>query len=93
MALLHFIRNDTYFLFNEHLYKFQFFELNNRTFKCNGIKILLHFSICKKLFKMKQTTLVDLYYGNINPNEISFVRGSQLGKCNDKSKYTCFLKK
>ena len=25
---------------------------------------------------MKQTTLEDLYYGNINPNEISFVRGS-----------------
>ena len=22
---------------------------------------------------MKQTTLEDLYYGNINPNEISFV--------------------
>ncbi len=25
---------------------------------------------------MKQTTLEDLYYGNINPCEISFVRGS-----------------
>ncbi len=24
---------------------------------------------------MKQTTLEDLYYGNINPNEISFVKG------------------
>ena len=24
---------------------------------------------------MKQTTLEDLYYGNINPCEISFVRG------------------
>ena len=30
---------------------------------------------------MKQTTLEDLYYGNINPNEISFVRGSEYGKC------------
>lgn len=29
---------------------------------------------------MKQTTLEDLYYGNINPNEISFVRGSEYGK-------------
>ena len=27
MALLQFIRNDTYFFFNEHLYKFQFVEL------------------------------------------------------------------
>ncbi len=33
---------------------------------------------------MKQTTLEDLYYGNINPNEISFVRGSENGKCFDK---------
>ncbi len=30
---------------------------------------------------MNQTTLEDLYYGNINPNEISFVRGSEYGKC------------
>ncbi len=30
---------------------------------------------------MKQTTLEDLYYGNINPNETSFVRGSEYGKC------------
>ena len=30
---------------------------------------------------MKQTTLEDLYYGNINPNEISFVRGSEYDKC------------
>ncbi len=30
---------------------------------------------------MKQITLEDLYYGNINPNEISFVRGSEYGKC------------
>ncbi len=29
---------------------------------------------------MKQTTLEDLYYGNINPNEISFVRGYEYGK-------------
>ncbi len=33
---------------------------------------------------MKQTTLEDLYYGNINLNEISFVRGSEYGKCFDK---------
>ena len=33
---------------------------------------------------MKQTTLEDLYYGNINPNETSFVRGSEYGKCFDK---------
>ena len=33
---------------------------------------------------MKQTTLEDLYYGNINPNEISFVRGYEYGKCFDK---------
>ncbi len=33
---------------------------------------------------MKQTTLEDLFYGNINPNEISFVRGSEYGKCFDK---------
>lgn len=33
---------------------------------------------------MKHTTLEDLYYGNINPNEISFVRGSEYGKCFDK---------
>ena len=30
---------------------------------------------------MKQTILEDLYYGNINPNELSFVRGSEYGKC------------
>ena len=30
---------------------------------------------------MKQTTLEDLYYGNINPDELSFVRGSEYGKC------------
>ena len=29
---------------------------------------------------MKQTTLEDLFYGNINPNETSFVRGSEYGK-------------
>ena len=34
---------------------------------------------------MKQTTLEDLYYGNINPNEMSFVRGSEHGKCFDKA--------
>ena len=33
---------------------------------------------------MKQTTLEDLYYGNINPNEISFVWGSECGKRFDK---------
>ena len=33
---------------------------------------------------MKQSTLEDLYYGNINPNEISFVRGSEYGKRFDK---------
>ena len=33
---------------------------------------------------MKQTTLEDLYYGNINPNEINFVRGSKYGKSFDK---------
>ena len=33
---------------------------------------------------MKQTTLEDLYYGNINPNETSFVSGSEYGKCFDK---------
>ena len=33
---------------------------------------------------MNQTTLEDLYYGNINPNEISFVRGSEYGNCFDK---------
>ena len=33
---------------------------------------------------MKQTTLEDLYYGNINPNEISFVRGSEYDKCFEK---------
>ncbi len=30
---------------------------------------------------MKQTTLEGLYYGNINPREISFVRGSEYGRC------------
>ncbi len=29
---------------------------------------------------MKQTTLEDLYYSNINPNETSFVRSSEYGK-------------
>ncbi len=42
---------------------------------------------------MKQTTLEDLYYGNINPNEISFVRGSEYGKCinkvTERSKSVC----
>ena len=33
---------------------------------------------------MKQTSLEDLYYGNICPNETSFVRGSEYGKCFDK---------
>ncbi len=33
---------------------------------------------------MKQSTLEDLYYGNIYPNEISFVRSSEYGKCFDK---------
>lgn len=33
---------------------------------------------------MKQTTHEDLYYGNIYPNETSFVRGSEYGKCFDK---------
>ncbi len=33
---------------------------------------------------MKQRTLEDLFYGNINPNEISFVRDSEYGKCFDK---------
>ena len=33
---------------------------------------------------MKQTTLEDLYYGNINPYKVSFVRGSEYGKCFDK---------
>ena len=42
------------------------------------------FSICKGANLMKQSTLEDLYYGNINPNEISFVRGSEYGKCFDK---------
>ena len=44
------------------------------------------FSICKGANQMKQLTLEDLYYGNINPNEISFVRGSEYGKCFDKVK-------
>lgn len=35
---------------------------------------------------MKQITLEDLYYGNINPNEISFVRDSEYSKCFDKVK-------
>ena len=34
---------------------------------------------------MKQTTLEDLFYGNINPCEISFVRDSEYGKCFDKA--------
>ena len=33
---------------------------------------------------MKQATLEDLFYGNINPNKTSFVRGSEYGKCFDK---------
>ena len=33
---------------------------------------------------MKQTILEDLYYGNINPNETSFVRDSEYGKCFEK---------
>ena len=33
---------------------------------------------------MKQTTLENLFYGNINPNETSFVRCSEYGKCFDK---------
>ena len=33
---------------------------------------------------MNQTTLEDLYYGNINPYEISFVRGSEYSKRFDK---------
>ena len=33
---------------------------------------------------MKQTTHEDLFYGNINPNEISFVKCSEYGKCFDK---------
>lgn len=32
---------------------------------------------------MKQTTFEDLFYGNINSNEISFVRGFEYGKCFD----------
>lgn len=32
---------------------------------------------------MKQTTLEDLYYGNINPNEIGFM-GAEYGKCFEK---------
>ncbi len=48
------------------------------------IKSCCTFSVCKGVNLMKQTTLEDLYYGNINPNEISFVRGSEYGKCFDK---------
>ncbi len=33
---------------------------------------------------MKQSTLENLFYGNIKPCEISFVRGSEYGKCFDK---------
>ncbi|MBR6647719.1 MAG: hypothetical protein IKL09_09430 [Clostridia bacterium] len=33
---------------------------------------------------MKQTTLEDLYYGNINPNKISFMSGLEYGKCFDE---------
>ena len=33
---------------------------------------------------MKQTTLEDLFYGNINPNETSFVRDSEYSKCTDE---------
>ncbi len=33
---------------------------------------------------MKQTTLEDLFYGNINPCDISFIKGSEYGKCFDK---------
>ncbi len=45
------------------------------------IKSCCTFSICKGANQMKQTTLEDLFYGNINPNEISFVKGSEYGKC------------
>ena len=41
---------------------------------------------------MKQTTLEDLYYGNINPCEISFVRGSEYGKCFDNVTYAIRIK-
>ena len=41
---------------------------------------------------MKQSTLEDLYYGNINPNEISFVRGSEYGKCFDNVTYAIRIK-
>ena len=34
---------------------------------------------------MIQITLEDLYYGNINPCEISFVMGSEYGECFDKA--------
>lgn len=34
---------------------------------------------------MKQSILEDLFYGNINPNEISFVRSSEYCKCFDKA--------
>ena len=40
---------------------------------------------------MKQTTLEDLYYGYIDPFEISFARVIEYGKYFDKSKYACIL--
>ena len=33
---------------------------------------------------MKQTTLEELFYGNISPNEVRFVKDSVYGKCFDK---------
>ena len=45
-----------------------------------GCEVLLHFFICKGANQMKQTTLEDLYYGNLNPNEISFVSGFEYNK-------------
>jgi len=40
--------------------------------------VKLTFCTIRRL-SMKQSTLEDLYYGNINPNETSFVRGSEYG--------------
>ena len=45
---------------------------------------MLHFSIYKGANQKKQTTLEDLYYGNINPCEITFVKGYE---------YACFFAK
>ena len=33
---------------------------------------------------MKQSTLEELFYGNISPNEVRFVKDSLYGKCFDK---------